>query len=132
MKKFFQRIPKAVICFLSAISIVIIAFTFVFIFYKAYPVIKESGAQLLTAGGFDRQIQEAFYSSDAEPMLKFGMLGLISGTLVTTLSALLFASIIGTGAAIVICEYAPRGVSGALTAIVRLLASVPSVVFGLN
>jgi len=77
------------------------------------------------------QIQEAFYSSESEPMLTFGLLGLISGTLITTISALVFASLIGIGAAIIICEYASGRVSTVLIAVVRLLASVPSVVFGL-
>ncbi|MCL2812961.1 MAG: phosphate ABC transporter permease subunit PstC [Oscillospiraceae bacterium] len=130
-KNFKRNLPKIIICALSALSIAVIVFIFIFIFYKAFPVIKESGLSLLTKGGFDRQIQEAFYSSESEPMLTFGLLGLISGTLITTISALVFASIIGIGAAIIICEYASRKISTVLIAVVRLLASVPSVVFGL-
>jgi phosphate transport system permease protein len=94
-------------------------------------VIKASGLALLTTGGFDRQIQDAFYASEAEPMLRFGLLGLIAGTLLTTVIALLFAAAVGIGASVVICEYAPAPVSAALISVVRLLASVPSVVFGL-
>jgi phosphate transport system permease protein len=131
MKKLIGGLPQIVIYLFSVISIAIIAFIFVFIFYKAYPVIRESGGALFTTGGFDRQIQDAFYSSDAEPMLSFGLLGLISGTLITTLISLVFASIIGIGAAIIISEYASRRISSVLISIIRLLASVPSVVFGL-
>ena len=124
-------LPQTVIYILSAVSVAVIAFIFIFVFYKAFPVIKASGLSLLTKGGFDKQIREAFASPDWEPMLEFGMLGLIAGTLATTLSALIFASVIGVGSAIAICEYASRGVSTVLVAIVRLLASVPSVIFGL-
>jgi phosphate transport system permease protein len=131
MKEALQNLPKIFICLLSAISIAVIAFVFIFIFYKAFPVIRESGAALFTSGGFDRQIQEAFYASDADPMLHFGLLGLISGTLLTTLIALFLAAAIGIGASVVICEYAPAPLSAALISVVRLLASVPSVVFGL-
>jgi phosphate transport system permease protein len=106
-------------------------FIFFFVFYKAFPDLKESGISLLTTGGFDRQIQQAFYSSEADPIFSFGLLGLISGTLITTLSALVFASLLGIGAAIIICEYSSRRVSVFLITVVRLLASVPSVVFGL-
>jgi phosphate transport system permease protein len=116
---------------LSAISIAVIVFIFFFVFYKAFPVLKESGISLFSTGGFDRQIQQAFYSSEVDPMLSFGLLGLISGTLVTTLSALVFASMLGVGAAIIICEYASKKVAVFMITIVRLLASVPSVVFGL-
>ncbi|MCL1848791.1 MAG: phosphate ABC transporter permease subunit PstC [Clostridiales bacterium] len=125
------NLPQIIIYALSAISIAVIAFIFVFVFYRAFPTIKENGISLITASGFDRQIQQAFYSSDAEPMLTFGMLGLVSGTLITTLSALLFATLMGIGAAIIICEYARGFVSRALIAVVRLLAAVPSVVYGL-
>lgn len=124
-------LPKAIITFLSAISIAVIAFIFIFIFYKAYPTIKVSGMSLFTTGGFDKQIQAAFYSSDASPMLHFGLLGLISGTMTTTLIALIFASVLGIGAAIIICEYSSRYISATLISVVRLLASIPSVVFGL-
>jgi len=131
MKKIKDGLPKIIIYSLSAISIAIIIFIFIFVFYRAHPVIMESGLSLVTEGGFDRQISEAFYSPDSDPMLRFGFLGLISGTFMTMLTALLFASLIGIGAAIVICEYAPTRISTWFIAVVRLLASVPSVVFGL-
>ena len=131
-KRFFQSgLPKAVIYLLSAISIAIIAFIFVFVFYRAWPVIKASGLSLLTKGGFDSQVQEAFNSPDTQPMLKYGLLGLIYGTTVTTLFSLIIATVIGLGAAITICEYTSSKISKVFIAIVRLLASVPSVVFGL-
>jgi phosphate transport system permease protein len=131
IKKLSDTLPKIVICLLSSMSIAIIVFIFAFVFFRAYPVILESGLTLITEGGFDRQIGEAFASPDADPMLRFGFLGLIAGTFMTTLTALLFASVIGIGAAIAICEYASRRVSVVLISVVRLLASIPSVVFGL-
>ncbi|MCL1848762.1 MAG: phosphate ABC transporter permease subunit PstC [Clostridiales bacterium] len=130
-KKALNSIPQITIYALSAISIAVIAFIFVFVFVRAYPAMKTSGLAMVTTGGFDRQIQQAFYSSDADPMLNFGMLGLITGTLATTLSALLFATLMGIGASIIICEYARGAVSRGLIAVVRLLAAVPSVVYGL-
>ncbi len=124
-------LPQAVIYLLSAVSIAVIVFIFFFVFYKAWPAIRENGLLLFTKGGFDAQIQDAFYSSDSEPMLTFGLLGLLIGTLTTTLFSLVVAAVIGIGAAVTICEYASSKLSGFLTAAVRLLASIPSVVFGL-
>lgn len=49
----------------------------------------------------------------------------------TTLISLVIATVIGIGAAITICEYTSQRISGILISIVRILASVPSVVFGL-
>lgn len=131
MKKLFGNLPKIIIYFLSAVSVAVIGFIFIFILYKAYPVIKASGISLFTSGGFDSQINEAFYSSDADPVLNFGCAGLISGTLITTAISVIFAALIGIGAAVIICEYASPRISTVLISVVRLLASVPSVVFGL-
>ena len=64
-------------------------------------------------------------------MLSFGLLGLIAGTAAATGVSLLFAAVLGIGSAIAIAELAPRGLKELLNAIVRLLASIPSVVFGL-
>ncbi len=116
---------------LSLVSVLVIAFIFVFVFLKAWPVIRESGAGLIANAGFDRQISDAFYSAKDAPMLKFGLLGLIAGTAATTGVSLVFAAVLGIGAAVTIAELAPKGIGGVLTSIVRLLASIPSVIFGL-
>jgi phosphate transport system permease protein len=132
MKKTSQYdIPQIFINILAAFSIVIIVFIFLFVFYKAAPVFHASGLDYLMKGGFDSQIQEAFFASGTEPALSFGMLGLIVGTLSTTLFALIIAAFLGIGSAITICEYTNPYVSRFLIAVIRLLASVPSVVFGL-
>ena len=131
IKKYFGGLPKIMIYLLSAVSIAVIAFIFIFIFYRAMPVITESGVSLLTTGGFDEQLDKSFNSPENEPMLKFGFLGLILGTVMTTFSAVIFAAVIGIGAAVIICEYSSKTISSILIAVVQILASVPSVVFGL-
>lgn len=124
-------VPKILISILAAVSIAVIAFIFIFVFYKAAPVLQASGLGFITKGGFDTQISEAFNSSSDAPALNFGMLGLILGTLITTFFALVIATLIGVGSAITISEYTNPKLSIILTALVRLLASIPSVVFGL-
>jgi len=130
-RRFKPDVPKYIITLLSVVSILIIALIFVFVFYKAASVIGASGFGLVTQGGFDAQIQEAFYSPPDTPMLVFGLLGLILGTLLSSGIALIFATILGIGAAIVICEYCGRKVSALFTNVVRLLAAIPSVIYGL-
>ena len=124
MNKHAFDLPKFVISALSAVSIAIIVFIFIFVFYRAMPVYSASGLNYFINGGFGVQINEAFYSSDTDPMLTFGMLGLIYGTVATTFFALLIASLLGIGSAI-------TKVSAILITIVRLFAAVPSVIFGL-
>ncbi|MHB8088516.1 MAG: phosphate ABC transporter permease subunit PstC [Anaerolineaceae bacterium] len=60
----------------------------------------------------------------------FGILPLIFGTLLVTLSATLIALPFGLGTAIFISEVAPRWVKEILKPIVEILAGIPSVVLG--
>ncbi|MDR1617168.1 MAG: phosphate ABC transporter permease subunit PstC [Syntrophomonadaceae bacterium] len=112
-------------------GILAIIFIFIFIFMKAAPVFAGSGLKLITGSGFDSQIAEAFDAPADAPLLSFGMSGLIAGTLLSTLLALVIAGILSVGAAITICELAPKPVAAMLLSVVRLMASIPSVVFGL-
>ena len=60
----------------------------------------------------------------------YGILPLVSGTLVTTLVALVVAVPLGTIAAIYLSEYAPHKLREAVKPILELLSAVPTVVFG--
>ena len=110
------------------VSIAIIIFIFYFVFSSAIPTIRASGLSLLTEGGFDSQLRRAF---NGEPDVAFGMLGLLYGTIASTALALIVATVLGIATAILIVEYAPRRLATFLTSTVRLLASIPSIVFGL-
>jgi phosphate transport system permease protein len=116
---------------LALFGIVLIFFIFIFVFMKALPVITHSGIGLIVENGFDKQISEAFYAPVSAPVLHFGMIGLIMGTLLSTCLALAVAGVLGVGAAIVICELAPKPLSAFLLSVTQLLASIPSVIFGL-
>ncbi len=126
-----DAIAELMIKTFAVVAIILIVFIFYFVFSKAASVIANSGIGLITNTGFDEQISEAFYAPIETPVLTFGMLGLIMGTLLSTLIALTIATLISIGGAVAICELAPKPVSTVLTAFVRLLASIPSVVFGL-
>ncbi len=60
----------------------------------------------------------------------FGILPLILGTLLVTISATLIALPFGVGTAIYISEIAPRWIKELLKPIVEILAGIPSVVLG--
>jgi phosphate ABC transporter permease protein PstC len=130
-RQFRLELSRVVVTLLSAVSILIIATIFVFIFVKAAPVMGASGLGLIFNSGFDRQIQETFYAPPDAPMLVFGLSALIVGTLLSSGLALLFATVLGVGAAVAICEYCGRKVAALFTNVVRLLAAIPSVIYGL-
>jgi len=61
----------------------------------------------------------------------FGALPFVVGTLLTSFIALLFAVPVGVSIAVFLNEVAPTGIRKPLIYVVELLASVPSVVYGL-
>ena len=60
----------------------------------------------------------------------FGILPLLSGTLLTSLIAIIFAVPVGLSISIYISEYAPRSFRKTIKPALELLAAVPSVVYG--
>ena len=61
---------------------------------------------------------------------KFGMLPLISGTLMVAGGTIVIAGPIGVGAALFLSEYAPFKLRTFLKPVVELLAGIPSIVYG--
>ena len=62
---------------------------------------------------------------------KFGAAAYAYGTVVTSALALLIAGPVGVGCALFIAEYAPASVRGLVAFLVDLLATIPSVIYGL-
>jgi phosphate transport system permease protein len=116
---------------LTVISALIIVFIFIFILNKAWGVFRVNGIGFILNTGFDQQILKAFNAPANEAHWEFGVLGLLIGTLTTTLGALAVAIPMGIGTAIVIAELAPVYMRSFLQSVVRLLASIPSIIFAL-
>ena len=116
----------------AAVSIVCFLLIFVFVTVRAWPVLSASGIGLFTRNTFDAQMHAATSDpSGAHANYQYGLLGPLMGTFLSTGIALVFATVFGVGGAVVIAEFLPRPLASACKAIVRLLASIPSVIFGL-
>ncbi len=124
-------LSEKVILILTILSAIMILFIFFFILLKSWDIFKINGLGFVTNTGFDKQINDAFNAPGDKPVWEFGALGLLVGSLLTTLGSLLIAVPMGIGTAIVISELAPSWIRRLLQSVVRLLASIPSVVFGL-
>lgn len=129
MAKFYrktsQKITESLIessLFLSALFSVVITLSIVGILtYESY--------------GFFREVslREFFTERQWTPLFanpKFGILPLITGTLMTTAIALVVALPLGLITAIYLSEYAPHRVREVLKPVLELLAAVPTVVYG--
>ncbi len=76
---------------------------------------------------------EFFTSREWTPLFdnkKFGILPLLTATILTSMVALLVAVPMGLITAIYLSEYAPEKVKSAIKPILELLASIPTVVYG--
>jgi phosphate transport system permease protein len=119
---------------LSTLVLALIALMTVTVLLKAWPSFSHNGFSWFASGGdVDSQLR-AMHEQTPLPghsLYYFRGWPLIWGTLITTLFAVLLALIVSTLAAIFIVEFAPQPVRRALEPVIRLLAGVPSVVYGL-
>jgi phosphate transport system permease protein len=106
----------------------------VFVFREAWPSFQHNGLGWFGTGGTpDQQIQAIFTSTDLarRPVYTFHAWPIIWGTLVTTLGAVCLSFVAALFVAVFVVEFAPEWIRAVLEPVVRLLASVPSVIFGL-
>jgi phosphate transport system permease protein len=78
-------------------------------------------------------VGDFLFGTDWSPLIQpasFGVLPLVSGTLLISLVAMLVATPLGLGAAIYLAEYARPAVRKTIKPILELLAGVPTIVFG--
>jgi phosphate transport system permease protein len=121
LSKSVERLAKIVFGAFGFLSILITAgiiFTLIFEtigFFREVPII-----QFLT----DRQWTPLFTNS------RFGIMVLISATLLTSFIALCVAMPLGLLSAVCLSEYAPRGLRRWLKPALEILAGVPTIVFG--
>jgi phosphate transport system permease protein len=81
----------------------------------------------------DVGVSDFLFGTEWSPLFEppsFGVLPLVSGTLLISLVAMLVATPLGLGAAMYLAEYARPGVRKTIKPLLELLAGVPTIVFG--
>jgi phosphate transport system permease protein len=105
-----------------------------FVTYQAWPSFAHNGFAWFGPGGsIDQQIIRIFTSGDLKeaPVYTFHAWPLIWSTILTTVGAVAIGFVASLFIAVFIVEFAPPWLRRILEPVVRLLASVPSVVYGL-
>jgi phosphate ABC transporter permease protein PstC len=114
--------------------LVVIATMLITVLVKAWPSFSYNGLRWFGPGG---NVEEQLHAMrEGTPIAGHGILyfrawPLIWGTLLTTGAAVLIALVVSTLAAVFLTEFAPTAVRRVLDPIIRLLAAVPSVIYGL-
>lgn len=125
-----ERILGAIACIVLAL----IAGMIIFVFQKAWPSFAHNGLAWFGGGGdVDLQLEDIFNSpaNPSEYVYTLHAWPLLWGTFAVTAGAVLIGIVFSLLAAIFIVEFAPPQVNRVLEPVVRLLAAVPSVVYGL-
>lgn len=103
----------------ASISIFAVLLIFLFIFRESLPAIRKAGFSNL------------FLSTRWNPPLgRYGMVGFLLGTLITTFVAMVIGTPLGIGTAIFIDQVAPKKIGTFIRRGIELLAGIPSVVIG--
>jgi phosphate transport system permease protein len=106
----------------------------VFVSREAWPSFAHNGLAWFGPGGSpDQQIQAIFTSANLkqEPVYTFHAWPIIWGTLLIVGGAVILSFVSALFVAVFVVEFAPEWIRRILEPVVRLLASVPSVIFGL-
>jgi phosphate transport system permease protein len=107
---------------------------FAFVVYQAWPSFSHNGLSWFGSGGnVDSQIEAMFNSgaSLGKPVYAFHGWPLIWGSILLVGGAVTIAFVCSLFMAVFIVEFAPDPLRRVLEPVVRLLASVPSVIYGL-
>jgi phosphate ABC transporter permease protein PstC len=111
---------QSVLALVAALVLLLIGFFFVFLIDKARPALAHQG------------VLSFVFSNDWNPSREiYGGWPLVAGTLITSAIALLIGVPVAVASALFVTELCPSRLRAPLTALVELLAAVPSVVYGL-
>jgi phosphate ABC transporter permease protein PstC len=121
---------------LSVAVVVLLLAMFGFILVQAWPSFAHNGLSWFGSGGnVDKQIEAIFTSGQGgravKPVYTFHAWPLIWGTILTTVGAVTIAFVCALFISVFMVEFAPEWLKRIMEPVIRLLASVPSVIYGL-
>jgi phosphate transport system permease protein len=117
---------------LACVVLALIAGMIIFVFQKAWPSFSDNGlAWFFPGGNVDDQLELIFRSPAENPDLHIRAWPLIWATVIITFGAVVIGVVFALLSAMFIVEFAPEAIRRVLEPVVRLLAAVPSVIYGL-
>lgn len=126
-----DRRVGAILGGVSSLVLALIAGMIIFVLAKAWPSFSDNGLSWF-AGGHDVDVElQAIFDGSVDGEYTLHAWPLLWGTLLTTGFAMLIGIVFSTLAAIFLVEFAPERVRRVMEPAIRLLAAVPSVVYGL-
>jgi len=106
-------------------SLIVLGLIALFLFLEGLPVLQDQGIRFVT--GFEWESGDPDNGIPA----KYGIGAMLIGTLVVSFIGLVIALPLAVGTALFLTYYAPERLKRALTIVIDLMASIPSVIYGL-
>jgi len=119
---------------LASLVLLFIAGMVIFVFLKGWPSFRANGLSWFGAGGNVDQQLTAIFDSPANPaefVYTLRAWPLLWSTILIAGLAVLIASFIGIFSSVFIVEFAPPRLQALIEPVVKFLAAVPSVIYGL-
>ena len=123
-----ERIGKAVFAAAAVICVIAVVAIFAFLIYKSIPAFGKLGVFRFMFG--DNWSPDRLDTYNSPLSGTYGILTMIVGTLTATVGALLVGGVLGYFTAIFLAFYCPPAPRRVLSAVINLLAGIPSVVYG--
>lgn len=125
-----EFVLRAIACVIFAVITAMV----IYVFKTAWPSFQANGLGWFANpanGSIDQQITDIFNSPADKYVYELGAWPAIAATLLTSGAAGLIGGVFAVLTSIFIVEFAPPGLARVMEPVVRLLAGVPSVVYGL-
>jgi phosphate transport system permease protein len=129
-----DRRVELVLGALASVVLVLIVGMVVFVFSKAWPSFAHNGLRWFGSGGnVDQQLTDIFNSPANPKAYEYTLHAwpLLYATALTTVFAVVIGLTFSLLSAVFIVEFAPARLRAVIEPVVRLLAAVPSVIYGL-
>ena len=123
-----EKMGKACFAAAAVLCVAAVAVIFAFLIFRSLPAFRKLGFLELIGG--EVWSPDRLDTYDAPLSGIYGIRTMIVGTLCATAGALLVGGIPGYFAAVFLAFYCPRRLKGWLISVIRLLAGIPSVVYG--
>lgn len=120
-----DRVFRGVVSVGGLSALIVLGMITVFLYVKSQDVFTTFG------WGFITDVQWVPDDGNTMASGSYGIAAMLTGTLLTSFLALLFGVPIAVGLALFLTQYAPTWLRKPLTLLVDLMASIPSVVYGL-
>lgn len=123
-----EKVGKSAFLAAAAICVCAVVAIFVFMFAKSFPAFKKIGVFQFVFG--EKWAPDRLDTYDSVLSGSYGVFKMIVGTLAATAGAVLIGGTLGFFTATFIAFYCPKKLKRPFSAIINLLAGIPSVVYG--